>query len=380
MKRSSTRFIWVIGFAILLGACVSHSEGPRLTGLDVRATTGGIGTLTPAFSANAFDYAVDVQSDIGEVFVIPSVDGSSSMVTSVNEKPVPAGGVKVALSAEGGAARVVVKDGSGRSTAYAVSIKREDITPVLAQFRKLTYSDPTTGVSMGYRLFVPAGYDSSKSYPLILFLHGAGESGADNEIQLTANQGATVWAKPAEQARHPCFVLAPQNPKDPRATSPNDFGRRGWTSLMQSGFSDPFRSQPPLQTVYDILRKVAADYNVDTKRIYATGLSMGGFGVFALNVDHPDTFAAIVGICGGLDPSRADVLAKKPIWVFHAAEDPMVYVKFSRDTVKALKDAGGAPRYTEYGRETYFSVNAHWAWVPAYASSEMRDWLFAQSR
>jgi predicted peptidase len=107
---------------------------------------------------------------------------------------------------------------------------------------------------------------------------------------------------------------------------------------------------------------------------------MGCFGVFALNVDHPDTFAAIVGMSGGLDPTKAAVLAKKPIWVFHAAQDLVVDVKFSRETVKALKDAGGMPRYTEYGKEVYVSSNAHSAWIPAYANRKMRDWLFEQSK
>jgi predicted peptidase len=123
-----------------------------------------------------------------------------------------------------------------------------------------------------------------------------------------------------------------------------------------------------------------ADYNVDRNRVYATGLSMGGFGVFAMNVDHPDAFAAIVAICGGLDPARAAVLANKPIWIFHAAEDPIVNARFSRRTVKALRNAGGTPRYTEYGKETYIAPTAHQSWVVAFASSEMRDWLFEQSK
>lgn len=384
MKRSSLRLLGLIGIAFGLLGCAYLSSTPRakprLSGLDVRATAGGIDALRPVFSQSTYDYTVDVRSDISEVAVTPHVD-SASLLVAVNAAAVSAGAAqRVRLTAEGGAAKIEVKDRSGRSAIYAVHITREDIKPVATRFKKLTYSDRATGVTMSYRLFVPGGYDPSKSYPLVLFLHGAGESGSDNEIQLTANQGATAWAKPAEQARHPCFVLAPQNPKDPAATSPDDIGRMGWTSLLERGFSDPFRSEPALQTVFDILSKVMADYNVDAKRIYATGLSMGCFGVFALAVDHPDTFAAIVGICGGLDPLKAAVLAKEPIWVFHAQEDPMVYVKFSRDTVKALRDAGGAPLYTEYGKDVYFAPNAHCAWVPAYASGEMRDWLFEQSK
>jgi predicted peptidase len=337
--------------------------------------------LNPAFSESAFNYTVDVQSDIDEVAIIPSVREGSALSVSVNGQTASSGDpLQVRLPVGDNTEKIEVKDRVGRSAMYSVIIKREDIRPVVEKFKKLTFHDPATDVTIGYRLFVPEGYNSSTSYPLVLFLHGAGESGSDNEIQLTANQGATVWAKPAEQARHPCFVLAPQNPKDPRATSPQDPGRMGWTTLMRYGFYRPFKSEPVLQTVFAVLQQVVAEYNIDANRMYATGLSMGCFGVFALNVDHPDTFAAIVGMSGGLDPTKAAVLAKKPIWVFHAAQDLVVDVKFSRETVKALKDAGGMPRYTEYGKEVYVSSNAHSAWIPAYANREMRDWLFEQSK
>jgi predicted peptidase len=276
--------------------------------------------------------------------------------------------------------RIKVKDLADRRAVYTVTVTREDIRPVVNSFKRMTFHDPATGLTMGYRLFAPEGYDPMKSYPLVLFLHGAGESGSDNELQLTANQGATIWAKPREQARHPCFVLAPQNPKDPKATSPEDPGRMGWTTLLRRGFADPFKSELALETAFRILQQVMADYSIDRKRVYATGLSMGCFGVFAMNVDHPDAFAAVVGICGGLDPAKAPVLAKKPIWVFHAEQDPIVNVRFSRETVSALREADGKPRYTEYGREVYFAPAAHWSWVPAYASREMRDWLFEQAK
>jgi predicted peptidase len=385
MKRSSGLVLAAIGLVIVLGGCaalgISPSGGARLSGLDVQATTGAATALSPAFSESEFNYSAEVQSDIGEAAIIPRANGRPPFRISVNDEVATAGvALMVRLAVGDNPVRVEVKDRAGRSAVYTVTIKREDIRPVVDSFKKLTYRDSATGVTMGYRLFVPEGYDSTKSYPLVLFLHGAGESGSDNELQLTSSQGATVWAKPREQERHPCFVLAPQNPKDPAATAPGDFGRMGWTTLMSQWFSAPFDSEPALQTAFAVLQQVMADYNVDRNRVYATGLSMGGFGVFAMNVDHPDTFAAVVGICGGLDPAKAAMLANKPIWVFHAAEDPIVEVRFSRDTVKALTDAGGAPRYTEYGEEVYIAPSAHQSWIPAYASSEMRDWLFEQSK
>ncbi len=385
MSVGPWRAIVTSGVALMIGGCAvlrtPPAGAPRLRGLDVRVTAGSAGPLSPAFSESRFDYTVDVQSDIGEAAIVPRAQDSSTPRISINGKVASsAEPLTVRLAVGDNPVKVEIQDRAGGKAVYTVTIRREDIKPVADTFKKLSYRDPATGMTMAYRLFVPKGYDPSRSYPLVLFLHGAGESGSDNEAQLRANQGATVWAKPDEQARHPCFVLALQNPIDPEATSPGPFGRMGWTTLMREGFSDPFRSEPSLETAHAVLQKVMTDYNVDRRRVYATGLSMGGFGVFAMNVDHPDTFAAIVGICGGLDPAKAAVLADKPIWVFHAAEDPIVAVRFSRDTVNALRDAGGKPRYTEYGKEVYIAPTAHQCWIPTYASAEMRDWLFAQSK
>jgi predicted peptidase len=345
----------------------------RLSGLTVLGPAGATGALTPAFRENTYNYSVDVQSDIDEVAIVPRMAGAGAIVTVNRQSASSEMPPKVTLAVGDNVVSVKIENRLRASTVYAVTIRREDIQPVVDTFKKMTYRDPGTGMTMGYRLFVPPGYDRTKSYPLVFFLHGAGESGNDNEMQLTANQGATIWAKPPEQARHPCFVLAPQNPL-------GDSGRKGWTTLIRLGFGDPFRPEPALATAFAVLQRVMADYNVDRKRVYATGLSMGGFGVFAMNVDHPDTFAAVVGICGGLDPARAAALANKQIWVFHASKDPIVDVRFSRETVKALKEAGGNPRYTEYGAEAYLAPTAHQSWVPAYASAELRDWLFQQSR
>jgi predicted peptidase len=385
MSSGQWRAIVTSGVALMIGGCAglgtTSAGDPRLSGLDVQATAGGLGALSPAFSESVFSYTVDVQSDIGEAAIIPRVKVPFASRISVNGEAASSGApLKLRLAVGGNPVRIEVRDSAGRNAVYTVTITREDIRPVVDSFKNLTYRDPETGMTMGYRLFVPEGYDPARSYPLVLFLHGAGESGSDNEIHLRASQGAAVWAKPQQQARHPCFVLAPQNPKDPKATSLIDFGRMGWTTLLRKGFDDPFVPEPALRTAFAVLQKVMGDYSIDRKRVYATGLSMGGFGVFAMNVDHPDTFAAIVAICGGLDPVRASALAGKPIWIFHAAKDPIVDVRFSRNSVQALRRAGGSPRYTEYGKEVYIAPTAHLSWVPAYANAEMGDWLFEQSR
>jgi predicted peptidase len=357
------------------------NRDPRLAGLEIRATTGGSGRMTPDFSPGVFRYSIEVQSDIREIDIVPAGDRSALAAISINGKAAESGSPAViALAVGENAVNVTAKGKAGKAVTYTLIVKRQDIGPVAAAFRKLELTDPETGITMGYRLFVPRHVDEGTAYPLVLFLHGAGESGSDNEIQLTANEGATIWAKPQEQARHPCFVLAPQNPKDPAATSPMDFGRKGWTSLMRLGFDQPFAVEPSLRTARAILQKVMADYPVDPKRVYGTGLSMGGFGIYAMAAEYPGTFAAVVGICGGLDPGSASRLAHTPVWAFHGAADPTVNVKFSRDTVEALRKAGGSPRYTEYGPDVFFKPDAHLSWIPAYASVETRDWLFQRSR
>jgi predicted peptidase len=227
---------------------------------------------------------------------------------------------------------------------------------------------------MGYRLFVPADFDPTKAYPLVFFLHGAGERGSDNEAQLISSQGATVWAKPDEQAKHPAFILAPQCPG--AADSKQD----GWTTLMTKGVKEPYTALPELETAYDLLEEIMGKYSIDRNRIYCTGISMGAFGAWALAVEHPDVFAAMVVASGGGDPARLPAVAKMPVWVFHAVKDPTIPVSFAKTTVKALTDAGGSPKYTEYPADAYFYPVAHVSWVPGYANAEMRDWLFSQSR
>jgi predicted peptidase len=350
--------------------------------LKALVTLGGGSVMTPAFAADTLEYSLRVQSDISAVEVAASSDRSAQYEIQVNQKKMyPGTTAKVDLAIGDNPIHVTVSDGRRDPRAYVVHVNRENIQPVIDKFQKISFADPSTGITMGYRLFVPEGYDPSKPYPLVLFLHGAGEMGNDNEIQLAANQGATVWALPDQQAAHACFVLAPQCPIDPAADPARFYyGKRGWTSLIPLGFADPYKAQPELETAFDILANVRDKYRIDGSRIYCTGLSMGGFGAWAMAIAHPDVFAALVVIAGGGDPAALAAVARIPSWIFHAARDPMVSVNFSESTVKALTRAGGTPRYTRYPEDAYFYPSAHGSWVPAYADSEMKEWLFRQHR
>ncbi|MBP1658141.1 MAG: peptidase [Bacteroidetes bacterium] len=184
------------------------------------------------------------------------------------------------------------------------------------------------GTTLPYRLFIPTGYSSAKKYPIVLCLHGSGESGTDNLRQLTYPM-ATSWADPTNQAKYPCFVVAPQYPDG------------GTWSL---GVSLPIR--PELAAANNILDSLAREFAVDTNRYYVTGLSDGGFGTWDLIIRFPGRFAAAVPVSGGGDPGYAINCVGVPVWDFHGAIDAIVPVQYSRNMINALHTIGRPVVYT----------------------------------
>lgn len=219
--------------------------------------------------------------------------------------------------------------------------------------------------SMPYRLFIPEDYDPGKTYPLVLFLHGAGERGADNNIQIDANRGARLWAEKVNQAAHPCFVLAPQCPSDKQWVNTN------WSYGSYSIDKVPVSTE--LKMVKDIIETLMKNYKIDANQLYITGLSMGGYGSWDFTERYPDMFRAAAPICGAGDPSKADLIKDVNIWCFHSSDDGTVPVSGTRDMVKALKTASGNVKYTEYDNW------GHASWVPAYDNPELVSWMFTDS-
>ncbi|HOJ93326.1 MAG TPA: prolyl oligopeptidase family serine peptidase [Dictyoglomaceae bacterium] len=239
---------------------------------------------------------------------------------------------------------------------------------IVDEFLPFVYQDKDLGVEISYRFFIPKDLDQNKKYPLVVFLHGIGERGRDNFLQISAYRGAVVWAEPRHQVEHPCFVLAPQCP--PEST---------WIKISPG---DPIEPNNELKAVANLIKELTNKYTIDTKRIYITGLSMGGFGTWALLMENPELFAGAIPICGGGNLSKVERIKDIPIWVFHAEDDPLVSVSFSRDIVKKLVDIGGKVRYTEFekGYLEERGWNPHWSWIPPYESEEIIDWLFEKRR
>jgi predicted peptidase len=214
-----------------------------------------------------------------------------------------------------------------------------------------------------YRVLEPAKIEPNQKYPLVLFLHGAGERGSDNKAQLV--HGSTQFTKPETRAKFPAYVLFPQCPA----------GKK-WVEVPWSD-KTPHRQPSEPSISMKLTRQLLDEYlktrPVDPRRIYVMGLSMGGFGTWDFAARYPELVAAIVPICGGADDSTAAKLKDMPVWAFHGDLDTAVFPERSRSMVAALKKAGNERvRYTEYPKV------GHNSWSPAFAEPELLPWLFAQ--
>jgi len=233
------------------------------------------------------------------------------------------------------------------------------LSPAATAFEKHVFQrgsrDP-----LPYRLFVPEGHDRGGKYPLILWLHGGGGRGRNNEDQLREGNsvGATVWTTRANQSRNPAFVVAPQCPEGEM-----------WTTVGPN-----VRPSARLRQVVTLVKELLKTYSIDPRRVYIAGQSMGGYAVWALLAEWPDLFAAAVPICGGGDVSHAPRMSRVPIWAFHGELDRAVNVERSRVMTAAVRRAGGKVRYTEYQGAD------HVVWNRAFAEPELLPWVFAQRR
>lgn len=226
----------------------------------------------------------------------------------------------------------------------------------LPHFEKRTF-DGSSG-SLPYQVLIPDLKKKNDKYPLILFLHGAGERGSDNEVHIKHIENFIVRS----QKDHPSFLLAPQCPKN-----------EWWARHEKDG---KMKSSPTsvMQLTIELLDQWLQHPNIDLNRIYITGVSMGGFGTWDLLARKPDLFAGALIVCGGGDEQTVPLISHVPQWIFHGSLDEVVRPDQSRSMVRALQKAGASPGYTEYPGV------GHASWVPAYLDEYARKWLFQQTK
>jgi Secretion system C-terminal sorting domain/Prolyl oligopeptidase family len=238
---------------------------------------------------------------------------------------------------------------------------------------------PSAGMSIPYRLFVPDNYDTLKTYPAVLTLHGLGECGTDNKIQIEKNYIATCWADSSFQKRHPAFIVSPQCPVGSDWTTP------GVKSCL-----------------FEIADSLLSVYKIDTNRIYITGLSLGGNGTWDYLATYPDFFAAAIPVCGWYDSSAVKYFSHVPVWNNHGGGDGTVPVINSRNLIRAYENLNLPVVYThcngfvcntisqdkqyrliadnvDYIYSEYKNLG-HNAWDSAYTDTTILEWLFSKHK
>lgn len=216
------------------------------------------------------------------------------------------------------------------------------------------------GDTLNYRQLI-SDYDPISKYPLVIFLHGSGERGNDNESQL--KWGVMNFASDQNMKMHPSIVIAPQCPKN-----------MSWGNFSNEDMSLQPSPTEPMKLLMELINEAILKLPVDTNRIYITGLSMGGFGTYDAITRYPGLFAAAVPVCGGGDVTKATSIAHIPMWIFHGALDAAVTPVLSQIMVKALTEAGAHPGFTQYPETGHFS------WIAAYSDTMMMEWLFRQRK
>lgn len=225
--------------------------------------------------------------------------------------------------------------------------------------------------TLPYRILLPDNYDPENKYPLVIFLHGSGERGNDNEKQLV--HGAELFLRDSIRKKYPAIVVFPQCSissywSDVNIVSNEASGKRTFEYLTNS---KPTVAMNLLLNLLDDLRR---KYSIQKKKIYISGLSMGGMGTFEIVRREPNLFAAAMPICGGANPATAKSLLKTKWWIFHGEKDDVVNPQLSKDMAVAILNEGGSAKLTLYPNAN------HNSWDSAFAESNFMQWMFGNHK
>ncbi|MDI1314249.1 prolyl oligopeptidase family serine peptidase [Prosthecobacter sp.] len=264
--------------------------------------------------------------------------------------------VKIRRSTDFNQYRVALDKLSKEDQTYIRSLLREKRRD--SGLKEGAYADKITGQfvkgvskqGLNYQFWGSPAQDGTKRYPLVIWLHGSGQSGTDNESQLGG--APKIWTSEENLSKQPCFLLAPQCPS----------ADIGWKNKVADNL---------LALIADLTEQLP----IDADRLYLTGSSMGGFGTFSIAAKYPQVFAACVPLCGGGDVKNAEILKPIPFWVFHGDQDDMVPVERSRAISEAVKQAGGERmNYTE------LAGAGHGITGIVYPRTDLHEWLFRQKK
>ena len=244
-----------------------------------------------------------------------------------------------------------VKEGQpGKDSVDRDSVPTQQVAPkstldfTSSDYQKEKYKE------MPYRVMVPSGYDSTRNYPLVIFLHGIDERGTDNEKQL--KWGASLFKSDSVRQAHPSFVLFPQCP------------------LNYYWFNDD-----PMQALKGLIDDFASKNNVDQNRIYIVGISMGAYGTYEMVARNPGKFAAAIAISGDGDLNRSQNMAKTQWRIYGGKKDAIVPSDKSERMAKGLKDSGA-----KVTLKIYPDANHMGSWVHAFAEPDFCSWLYSVSK
>ena len=230
------------------------------------------------------------------------------------------------------------------------------------------------GTELPYRLYVPDDYNPEKQYSFLLFLHGAGNRGNDNENQVKQHtglldriiNGETVQYNGQQLDTSKEFIIVA-----PQCASDKQWVDTPWGKKPDPSYNlDEIPQSQYMTAVVELIDKMKASYNLNSARMYISGLSMGGFGTWDLITRYPDLFAAAIPMGGAGDVSKAEIIKNTPVWTFHQLYDPTVSAEGTLEMVKALSEVGAEVKFTPYFDDK------HNAWTQGFAEPDMLQWLY----
>jgi len=245
--------------------------------------------------------------------------------------------------------------------------QREVDDALLEKFEARVFEEPAYSHPLPFRLYIPPSYDGRVSFPLVLYLHSSGGRGTDNKTQLEFP--ASVLVSESVQDLEQSFVLAPQCPSGTQWLN-TSFDRMPFTNYRQEEIPE----SDAMKMVVRVLAALLSEFNIDAKRIYVMGVSMGASGTWDIITRHPDLFTAAVTASGVSDPSSAHLLSQVPVWAFHGARDEVSSVENTRRMMRELRKHGSVSRFTE------FEDLGHNITRPTLEHEGLFEWLFDQER